>query len=558
MNNRSYGWRSKVARLALMLGLSLFCAGVCPFTQAAETAKTAMPQGDLVFLPAFQMAEMIRTGKITSSEAVEAYLAQIEKHNRKLNAIVMLDVAGARKRAREADEAFKRGEIWGPLHGVPVTIKDNYATAGLKTTSSIPSLADYVPKSDATVVRRIKKAGAVILGKTHLPPMGLDVQSRSPLFGVTNNPWDINRTVGGSSGGEGAAVAAGFSALGMGNDIGGSIRIPSHFCGIYGIKPTENFVSSFGNAPGLSMGGARSVRHMICNGPMARSIEDLKLAMTIIAGPDQRLPDVPEVDLRPVKPRPLSELRITWMDDFGGVPVTVETKEALKAFMDKLSARGCKVEKYSGSVFEPYRKNLQEAMDLYKLREADFSEADYQTVWTTYGELMDLEVGASQPSVFRLLNYLGGSGYRRGVPMISMVFPQSYEKYLRVMTRRDFIVAAMDDFMLSRDVLICPVTSTPAFNHMKPRRLLFDIFALYEEPVMVDDIPVKYLVTNTSYTSVFNLTGSPVVVMPVGYTKSGLPIGVQIVGKRWRDMELLGIAGELDKAAGQYRRPPGY
>lgn len=558
MNNRSYGCMSKVARLVLIPGLILFLAGVCPFAQAAETAKRAIPQGDLVFLPAHQLVDMIRTGKITSAELVEAYLAQIEKHNRKLNAIVTLDAEGARKRAREADEAFKRGEIWGPLHGVPVTIKDNYATEGLKTTSSLPSLADYVPKSDATVVKRIRKAGAVILGKTHLPPMGLDVQSRSPLFGVTNNPWDLSRTVGGSSGGEGAAVAAGFSALGMGNDIGGSIRIPAHFCGIYGIKPTENFVSSFGNAPGRSMGGARSVRHMICNGPMARSIEDLKLAMTIIAGPDQRLADVPEVDLKPVQSRPLADLRITWMDDFGGVPVTVETKEALKAFVDKLSARGCKVEKYSGSIFEPYRKNLQEAMDLYKLRESDFSKADYQSVWTTYGELMDLEVGANQPPLFRLLNYLAGSGYRSGVPMISMVFPQSYEKYLRVMTRRDFFVVAMDDFMLSRDVLICPVTSTPAFKHMTPDRLVFDIFAIYDAPLKVDDVPVKYLVANTSYTSVFNLTGSPVVVMPVGYTKSGLPIGVQMVGKRWRDMELLGIAGELDKAAGQYRRPPGY
>ncbi len=548
----------KLAGAFLIVFILSVSAGICPVVHAGESPGKAIAQGDLVFLPAYQLADMIRTGKITSSEAVEAYLAQIAKHNKTLNAIVALDAEGARRRAREADEALKLGVIWGPLHGVPVTIKDNYATAGMKTTSSYTELAGYVSEHDATVVQKVKRAGAVILGKTNLPPLGMDLQTRGPVFGATNNPWDIKRTTGGSSGGEAAALAAGFSALGFGNDLAGSIRVPSHFCGIYGIKPTENLVSNYGVSPGLRSEGVRSIRHLSCNGPMARSIEDLKLALVIIAGVDQRSPDVPDIDLRPAPVRPLADLRVTWTDDFGGVPVTAETREALKAFVDRLAARGCKVEKFSGSFFQPYRQVIKaERKDFYHLDEAAFPGTDFEAAWTAYGELMDMEFGAGQPNYFRLMNYFMGWIYRSGVPTISMVFPQTYAKYLQTLTRRDFLVSAMDDFMQNRDVLLCPVTSTPAFEHIEPS-FYIGPFPIYLEPVPVDGRPVKYLVANTSYTSIFNLTGSPVVVIPIGYTKSGLPIGVQVVGKRWRDMELLGMAGELDKAAGQYRRPPAY
>jgi amidase len=559
MNKKQSAYPAKRPIAAvLLLMVFFFVTGTCFTAHADEPAKAVTSRHDLVFLPAWQLADMIRTGGVTSSEVVEAYLEQIEKHNKSLNAIVTLDAQGARKRAREADEALKRGEVWGPLHGVPVTIKDNYATAGMKTTSSLPDLAGYVPKYDATVVQKIKKAGAVILGKTNMPALGMDLQTRSPVFGVANNPWDLKRTTGGSSGGDAAAVAAGLTALGIGNDIGGSIRTPSHFCGIYGIKPTENLISGYGTSPGLPTGGVRSIRHMACSGPLARSIEDLKLALSVMAGPYQKVPDVPVIDLSSAKPRPLKDLHVTWTDDFGGVPVTAETKEALKAFADKLAAQGCNVEKLSGSIFEPHLQAVKdEWKDLYHVEESNLPNVDFKDAWTTYGRLMDLELGANQPSLFRLVNYLIGWRYRSGVPTISIVFPQTYAKYLQTLTRRDFFVSAMDDFMQGRYVLLCPVTSTPAFEHIEPS-LYFGAYPIYNDPVLVDGRPVKYLVANTSYASIFNLTGSPVVVIPMGYTKSGLPIGVQIVGKRWRDMELLGIAGQLDQIAGQYRRPSGY
>jgi amidase len=191
------------------------------------------------------LARAIRERTISAKEVLEADLAQIALHNPKLNAIVTLDEERARQRAKEADEAIARGENWGPLHGVPVTIKDFYATAGLRTTCSYKPLANYIPQQDATVVARLRSAGAIILGKTNLPMLGLGIQTDSPLFGRANNPWNLNYTPGGSTGGGAAAVVAGLSPLELGGDGGGSIRLPSHFCGVFGLKPTEHRVSVF-------------------------------------------------------------------------------------------------------------------------------------------------------------------------------------------------------------------------------------------------------------------------------------------------------------------------
>lgn len=551
---RFHSYKIPVLTIAFFLFLGL---GICE-AHADEPAVKGFTRQELVFLPAHQIAEMIRTGKITSREVVEAYLDQISRVNPKLNAIVTLDAEGARKRAQEADEALSRGEIWGPLHGVPVTIKDNFATKGMKTTSSLTELADYVPKYDATVVDRVRKAGAVILGKTNLPSLAMDLQTNSPVFGRTNNPWDIRRTPGGSSGGEAAAVAAGMTALGFGNDIGGSIRIPAHFCGIYGIKPTENFVSTQGVNPGMKGAEFRAVRHLACCGPLARSIEDLRLGLAIIAGPDSKNPDVPWVDLSRPPVKDLKGLRISWADDFGGVPVTAETKEALKSFREKLAARGCIVERMNPAIFDDHLKVITpEAKDLYGFQTDNSRPIGFKEAWTTYGKLMDMELGVYQPSFSRFISYLFGGSFRKDVPMITMVFPQSYEKYLKTLTERDFFVTAMDTFLSDRDVLLCPVTSTPAFEHIAPWRY-FGPYPVYTDSVIVDGKPVKYLVANMSYTSIFNLTGNPVVVIPIGYTKEGIPIGIQIVGRRWRDMELLAIAEELDKVAKAYRKPPGY
>lgn len=519
---------------ACLLCSCLCCAGEVFAQEGSPGVRSE--DSRIVFLPAYRLAEMIRSGQVSSAEAVDAYLEQIRRHNSTLNAIVTLDEEGARKRAGEADEALKRGEVWGPLHGVPVTIKDNYATAGMRTTNSHPPLAEQVPDFDATVVERLKNAGAIILGKTNLPQIAMDYQTRSPVFGVTNNPWDVLRTPGGSTGGGAAAVAAGMTALCLGNDIGGSIRIPSHFCGVYGIKPTENLVSKHGISPGMTGEDSvnyRSVRHLACCGPLARSVEDLVLSLKVIAGPDLKDQDVPAVFLGDPPLRELKDLRIAWIDDFGGVPVTEETRRALQEFAGRLAGAGCTVERTQPSDF------------------------DAPAIWENYGDIMDMELGPYSPPFMRFVNFLFGWTYRKDAPMIRMVYPITYDKYMEALTRRDDFVASLEGFLEDWDVWVCPVTSTPAYLHIEPERH-FGPYPLYTRGVPVDGSEVNYLVANASYTTVFNLTGSPVVVIPIGYTGEGVPIGVQIVGKRWRDMELLSIAGMLDKAGGSFRNPPGY
>ncbi|HOO45001.1 MAG TPA: amidase [Deltaproteobacteria bacterium] len=495
---------------------------------AAETE----PQ-KLVYLPAYRLAGMILSGEVTSVQALEAYLDQISRYNEKINAVVTLDIEGAMLRARQADEALARGEVWGPLHGVPVTIKDNYATKGLLTTVGYPGLAEYVPDFDATVVARVRQAGAVIIGKTNLPQLAMDYQTCNPVFGATNNPWDLSRTPGGSTGGGAAAVASFMSALSFGNDLGGSIRIPSHFCGIYGIKPTENLVSKYGINPGFPKAEYDSVHHLISCGPLARSIEDLKLCLRVIAGPDRKDEDVPDIPMLEPQKRDLGSLRIAWMDDFGGIPVSQDTRNALKKFTKSLADKGCTVERTAPDDFNP------------------------EEIWDTYGRIMDMELGVYTPSWARFVSFLFGGSYRKEVPFLRLVFPIKYEKYMTALTRRDSQVSSLEGFLAEWDVWLCPVTTTPAYRHIKPDRY-FGPYPLYDDPIMVDEEPVNYLMANGAYTTVFNLTGSPVVVIPIGSTGEGLPIGVQIVGKRWHDMELLEIAAMLDDAAGAYRRPPGY
>ena len=237
---------------------------------------------DSVFSSTMRMAAAIRAGHISAAEVLEAHVARIDTYNPGLNAIVTMDASWARERARQADEALARGEVWGPLHGVPFTLKDAHATAGMRTTGFPP--LDHVPREDSAVTARLRAAGGILLGKTNVTMLLGDCQSHNPIFGRTNNPWNLDRTPGGSSGGAAAAVASGMTPFDMGTDLSALIRIPAHFCGLFGLKPTEKRVSLLGLFPGLST--PRSIRIMSTIGPMARTAEDLALLYSIIAGPD--------------------------------------------------------------------------------------------------------------------------------------------------------------------------------------------------------------------------------------------------------------------------------
>ncbi|WP_246675888.1 amidase [Mesorhizobium sp. B2-5-4] len=249
---------------------------------------------NLAFSSATDLAAAIAARKISAVEALDAHLAQIDRHNPAVNAVISLDRDGARERAEEADAALSRGEALGPLHGVPFTLKDMHETSGMKTTVGFPLFADYVAKEDSPVVNRLKTAGGVLMAKTNVATMLSDWQSDNPLFGRNSNPWNLQRTPGGSSGGAAAAVCTGMTPFDIGTDMQDSIRLPAAFCGVYGLKPTEHRVSLAGAFPDPG-GAARSVRLMSCLGPLARSIDDLALIYRIISGPDDR-----DTDLAPV------------------------------------------------------------------------------------------------------------------------------------------------------------------------------------------------------------------------------------------------------------------
>ena len=486
---------------------------------------------ELHFRTAHELAETIRQRGVSASEVLEAHLRQIDRHNPGLNAIVTLDDERARERAGQADAALARGEVWGPLHGVPITVKDVYETAGLRTTNAEKAFTNYVPEQDATVVARLRAAGAIVMGKTNLPYRGADVQTNSALFGRTNNPWALDRTPGGSTGGGAAAVAAGLSPLEVGGDSGGSIRLPAHFCGTFALKPTEHAVSPAGNMS-WDRDTVSTIRHMMVPGLLSRSVEDLSLCLAVVAGPDSRDWQVARMPLDEPPRRPLPELSIAWADDFAGVPVTRETRTALERLAIRLEDLGCRVE-------------LQ--------RPPQF---DVEQAWQTYGAILGAEVGVTLPAPVRLFAGLAGRFLHRDAPMISATqrgFAVNMRRYLAALGQRDALRGALESFLTQWDVWLCPVSSGPAFTHRKPAPYLRS-----GEPIEVDGRNVPYWLAAMAYTTPFNLTGNPVVVLPFARSDQGLPLGLQVVGRRWHDMELLAVAEQLSTVTGAFSPPAGY
>ena len=486
-------------------------------------------------LTATELADSIRHRQLSSQEVLEAHLKQIALHNPSLNAIVTLDEEQARLRAKDADDALARGEIWGPLHGVPVTIKDVFETQGLRTTSSFKALSAYIPTRDATVVARLRQAGAIILGKTNTPEFAGDEQTNSPIFGRTNNPWNLERTPGGSSGGSAAAVASGMSPLDIGSDIGGSVRNPAHFCGLFSFKPGELRVSFTGHIPPPpGTNGRGLLRYFLTPGPLARSVEDLRLAFTIIAGPDVREWEIPPVPLSQAPIRELNQLRLAWYDDFG-FPVSSEIKAAMSHLAEDLAYSGCHIEHCA-----PVGFDFNLALQVYGiLKEAALTVRSSplhlpRVLWRGISSRV-------QPSNPIGRGLLQGAGAR-------------LQDHARALSHRDVFIFQMDRFLADWDAWLCPVAAVPAYPHILTRNPVEQLRALVE----VDGKAIPYILATSMFTGIFNLTGNPVVVLPLAKTQDGLPIGVQIVAKRWDEMALLSIAQQITKVTGQFQFPPGY
>ena len=476
---------------------------------------------DPTALSATALARSIRNRKLSSLDATRAHLARIATRNPDLRALVLVDEKAALARARAADRALARGDIWGPLHGVPMTIKEAFDVKGWKTTSSFAPLKDNVAAKDATAVARLRAAGEVFLGKTNVPELCMDVQSNSPLFGEAANPWDLSRTPGGSTGGGAAAVAARLSPLELGSDIGGSVRIPSHFCGLYGLKTSEWRIPGTGHVPDLP-GLPRVTRYMGTFGFLARSVSDLLLGLEICAGPDQIDTEVPPAPLVRGPKRPLASYRIAFAAELPLVAPDILTGQTVRNMARTLSKTGAKLREG--------RPNI-----------------DYAATWSGWAELVAYMSRTLQPLEQRQKYFVYADSEdpsRRATARASRL---DMAAFAEVLALRDRTIRAVDAFMDGFDAWMIPVAPIPAFVRQRSGGTL-----------PIDDRQHYYWQTATSYAFLANFTGQPCVVVPAGLSKEGLPIGVQIIGRRWDEMGILALAAQIEKLIGPAPVPPGY
>ena len=461
-------------------------------------------------LPAVDIVGLIATGQASAVEVVAAHLDEIARLNPVLNAFVDLRAEAALAEARAQDEASAAGGSRGPLGGLPITIKSAIEVAGLRCETGSPSREHIVAATDATAVARLRAAGAIVLGTTNVAEMLMGYESDNPLHGRTASPWDPERTPGGSSGGEAAAIAAGCSAGGLGSDGGGSIRVPAHFTGICGLKPTPGRIPWTGHQPPCR--GVFSLLGVI--GPMARYVADVDALFRAAAGWDAVDPMAAPVPLagRGAAARPLP--RIGFFGDDGRTPVTADTRAAVLS-----AARAAATAGYEVDAFCP--TGLDRARSLWGVL---FAEAGLALL----GETLD---GAE-----KLLPILHAFLQDGPVP------PLSAARILHAWTERDEARADLLRQMETYRVLLCPVAGVPAFRHG-------------ERQWTIDGMEVGYL-DAMSYTQWFNVLGNPAAVVPVGRSPEGLPIGVQVVGRPFEEELVLAVAAAIERETGGYRAPP--
>jgi Asp-tRNA(Asn)/Glu-tRNA(Gln) amidotransferase A subunit family amidase len=470
----------------------------------------------LNFLPAVSMAEQVRKKKISPVELVEAHLAQIEKLNPRLNAFVQVDAERARQAAHDAEKRVirkkTRQEALGPLHGVPISIKNSISVAGLHCEAGCRLREGFIAQQDAPLVARLKNAGAIVLGTTNTPELLMAWETDNRLYGRTNSPWDFERTPGGSSGGEAAAIAAGMSAGGVGSDGGGSIRVPAHFSGICGLKPTPGRIPTTGHFP-VSAGPFALIGVV---GPMARTIADLKVLFEIMQGPDAGDTCSAPVSVHWPSDNEIKKLRVGYFEDDDRTPVTAETRKAVRTAAEALRRAGFQVE-----YFKP--EGLEEARQLW---EKFFVVCGGMLLRPMFkGKEADMS-----PILKQFLDWSPASSTLTG------------EILLDAWIRRDLLRSRFFAKMQEYPILLCPAAAIPAFRHG-------------ERSWQVEGKTVNYL-DAWSYTEFFNLLGNPAAVVPVGKSSEGLPIGVQLVGRPWEEEQVLSVAGILEHRCGGWKMPP--
>lgn len=490
------------------------------FTGPVSSHATS-PTGQLEFASALEAAEAIRKKRISSFELTQQTFARIDKYNPQLNAFAYQLREDALARAKKADEAQAVGKSLGVLHGVPVHVKESFAVAGHPCTWGIPALKDSKAPSNSEAVARFLGAGAVLIAATNVP-LGLgDWQSYNQIYGTTNNPWDVKRTPGGSSGGTAAALAAGLGYLSVGSDIGGSIRIPAHFCGVYGHKPTLDLISTQGHLPGGQHENPGFSTLLAVGGPLARSAEDLLAALRFLGGPADYSAKAWKWELPASRHESLREFRVGYVLDDPYCPVTPETKAVMENTIQRLEKAGAKLKPGwpAGFKIEELCENYKFHLDafMFSVAPADQQEAERKE----------------------------GAANGKTPPGLTSFADWQQQNFRRLGYR-----AQWQSHFDQVDVFLSPVAFTTAFAHDHSEPQDKRTIATAQGPRAYNDM-LLWIAPAT-------LTGCPATIAPVGRGESGLPIGVQIMGPYWEDATPIGFAKLLARELGGFVAPASY
>jgi amidase len=455
---------------------------------------------------ATELAAAIRSKEVSSRELLDLYLSRVERMNPPNNAVVTLDGVRAAKAAALADDRLARGEDVGPLHGLPITIKDAIEVEGVRSTGGAVALTDHVPAADAYAVAKLKAAGAVVFGKTNVPEWSGNLQTFNDIFGTTNNPWHTDRAPGGSSGGPAAAVAAGLTSFELGTDIGGSIRIPAHCCGIFGLKPSFGVVPQRGYLD--HVGGGTTDADINVFGPLGRSADDLELLLGVLAGPRPEDEVAWRLELPAPRQSVTADYRVgVWLDG-PDLPLDRDMRALLQNAADKLADAGATVEDAHPDVDFGAQRDLFNAMI----------------------------IGAISPSMPDDVAEAAGGTHRA---------------WLRAEEQRAALRIKWAQWFETYDALLCPVMLTPAIPHAQDGDFM-------TRTITVNGEQQPYL-NLVAWTGLIGITGLPSAVPPLGRTPGGLPVGVQVVTPYLRDREAIRLAGILaDLTGGGYDVPPGF
>jgi len=476
-----------------------------------------------LFDGADRLAAAVRAKQISAAELVDLTLREIDRRNPAINAIVWQFRDAAIARAKAADEALARGADVGPLHGVPITIKEAFAYRGSPNTWGLPDLARAMSPRTATAVERLESAGAIVIGKTNVPVMLGDWQTYNSIYGVTNNPWDASRSAGGSTGGGAAAVAAGLGALALGSDLSGSIRIPAHFCGVYGHKPSLELVSTAGFQPGPWDGSPGYPMDLSVVGPIARSARDLSLALGAAGGPNGE--DARAWTWRLPAPRHtrLRDFRIGHVFDDDAAPVAPEIRRMSDEVIGALRAAGAKIDRGWPEGIDPHAQMPTYGYLLGALVTADMDDADRARARERFA--------------------------RNPKDVFAAAAVEPHARWLHETLRRLACRAQWQRYFDAHDVFLLPVAPTPAFPH--------DHGPMEKRTIETGGGPRPYAEAIPFWIAQPSLAGLPATVAPIGRTAAGLPVGIQIVAPMWEDGTSIEFADRLGDAIGGFTPPPG-